>query len=114
MKVLPELIKKSSSYKILIPKEVEDKIRYLCNNISTVEWSGILFYTVTGTFENNDLVVTCKDLYLMDIGTAGFTEFDVTPEVAHYISENMELIDCHTGLCHSHNSMAKLFINSIA
>ena len=107
---LPELIKNPlSSYKIVIPKEVEAKIRCLCNSIHDIEWSGVLFYSVEGTFEKGDLTIICKDIYLMDVGTAGFTEFDVTPEVAGYIAENIELVNYHMGLVHSHNTMSTFF-----
>lgn len=103
------LIKKSNTYKIIIPANVEEQIRYLCQRIPTKEWSGVLFYTYEGSMETEDLVVTCKDIYVMDIGSAAYTEFYMSPEVISYMTENPDLLDCQMGLIHSHNNMATFF-----
>lgn len=95
------------NYRLVIPEEVESKIRFLCDKIHDVEWSGTLFYNIEGTFEDNNLVATCKDVYLMDIGSAAYTEFNMSPDVISYMAQNPELLDCKTGLIHSHNNMAK-------
>jgi proteasome lid subunit RPN8/RPN11 len=108
-KKTPELIKKPLSFKLLIPKEVESKIRFTCKQIWEVEWSGVLFYTYEGNFEDNDLVLKCVDFYIMDIGNSGYTEFDMSPEVIAYMAENRELLDCQVGLIHSHNNMSTFF-----
>lgn len=102
------LVKRSDSYKIIIPQEVEAKIRFACNNVWNIEWSGVLFYKPEGSFENNDLVIKCVDIYLMDIGNATYTEFDMSPDVIGYMAQNQELLNCQMGLIHSHNNMAKL------
>ena len=98
--ILPQIEKHLDSYKIIIPIEVENKIRYLCNRISEVEWSGTLFYTYSGSYENKDLEIKCVDILLMDIGSAGYTEFDMSPEVISYMTEHPELMDCQVGLIH--------------
>jgi hypothetical protein len=82
-------------------------IRHLCGRIPDKEWSGVLFYTVTGTFEEG-LTVYCKDICLMDVGSATYTEFDTSPDIAGYMVEN-NLIDCYMGLVHSHNNMSTFF-----
>jgi hypothetical protein len=93
---------------MFIPAKVENKIRILLNNIYNIEWSGVLFYTYTGSFENNDLVITCEDIYPMNIGNSVYTEFENTPDIAGYIVDN-QLFDCCHGLCHSHHSMQTFF-----
>lgn len=103
------LVKRSDSYKIIIPQEVEAKIRFACNNVWNTEWSGVLFYKPEGSFENNDLVIKCVDIYLMDIGNATYTEFDMSPDVIGYMAQNQELLNCQMGLIHSHNNMASFF-----
>ena len=104
-----QLIKKSdSSFKLFIPKKVEHKISQLCREIHNVEWSGILFYTPEGTFEDNNIVIKCEDLFLMDIGSAVTTEFEVTADVASYMLDN-DLLDCKQALIHSHNNMKAFF-----
>lgn len=103
-----ELIKSQKSYKLFIPLEVEKKIRYLCQQISDIEWSGALFYTPEGSFEDDSLVIKCTDIFPMDIGTAAYTEFDMSPDVINYMAYNPELLDGQVGLIHSHNKMAKI------
>lgn len=106
-----KLIKQKQSYNIVIPKNVEEKIRHLCSVVHEVEWSGVLFYKKEGSFENNDLKITCVDIFPMDIGSGGFTDFDDTPDIAAYRCEHLELLEegIYEGLIHSHNNMKAFF-----
>lgn len=103
-KIIPQ--KELSTYKIIIPTKVENMIRVLCSEIDKVEWSGVLFYTYTGSFETKDLTITCQDICVMNIGSGTYTEFVESPIVINYQMDN-NLLDCQTGLIHSHNTMAK-------
>lgn len=105
------LVQKSGTYnyKLIIPAEVERKIRFTCQKVWNTEWSGTLFFTHEGSFENNDLVIRCVDIYIMDIGTQAYTEFDMNPDVIAYMTEHSELLDCQMGLIHSHNNMSTFF-----
>jgi proteasome lid subunit RPN8/RPN11 len=103
------LLKRQDSYKITIPEEVESKIRFVCQKIWKDEWSGTLFYKPEGNFEDGTLNIRCVDIYIMDIGSAAYTEFDMSPDVISYMTENPELLDCQMGLIHSHNQMATFF-----
>lgn len=105
------LVQKSGTYnyKLIIPAEVERKIRFACQKVWNTEWSGTLFFTYEGSFENNDLIIRCVDIYIMDIGTQAYTEFDMNPDVIAYMCENPELLDCQMGLIHSHNNMSTFF-----
>lgn len=94
------LIKKSKSFKMTIPAIVENKIRYICQQVSSIEWSGTLFYTVEGSFEDDNLEIICKDIFPMDIGNNTYTEFSMSPEVISYMTDNVELLDCQMGLIH--------------
>ena len=85
---------------MIIPTKVEEKIRYLIRKFPHTEWSGVLFCSHKGSFENNDLTITCEDIYPMDLGTEGWTEFKMSEDVAAYIAENVELFDCDMGLVH--------------
>lgn len=102
------LIDRRSTYKLIIPDLVQRKIREWCYHFPTKEWSGTLFYTVEGSFEDNSLVITCKDIYVSDIGSATYTEFDHNADIVAYQAMN-DLLDCYTGLIHSHNQMATFF-----
>ena len=105
------LVQKSGTYnyKLIIPAEVERKIRFTCQKVWSTEWSGTLFFTYEGSFENNDLVIRCVDIYIMDIGTQAYTEFDMNPDVIAYMTEHSELLDCQLGLIHSHCTFSTFF-----
>ena len=105
------LVQKSGTYnyKLIIPAEVERKIRFACQKVWSTEWSGTLFFTHEGSFENNDLVIRCVDIYIMDIGTQAYTEFDMNPDVIAYMTEHSELLDCQLGLIHSHCTFSTFF-----
>ena len=94
------LIKQSATYRLYVPKKVEEKIRYLIRKFPHTEWSGVLFYTYTGTFENEDLEIYCEDIFPMDLGSGTFTSFKMNEDVAAYMAQNMELFDCEIGLVH--------------
>lgn len=106
---MPSLEKHTDIYKLVIPADVENKIRYLCNKISQVEWSGTLFYTYSGSFEEGTLEIRCVDIFPMDIGSQAYTEFDMSPDVIAYMTDHPELLNCQMGLIHSHNNMATFF-----
>lgn len=100
-----------SCYKLIISNFVEAKIRFLCAQSPHTEWSGILFYKASGSFTTQDLVLETLDICVLDVGTAAYTEFDVTPEISHYLTEHSEILEenFYTGLIHSHNTMATFF-----
>jgi len=103
------LVKRSTSYKLIIPPEVERIIRFLCEKVWNTEWSGVLFYTPSGSFEDGSLEIHCVDIFPMDIGSATYTEFNMSPDVISYMAQNPELLDCKMGLIHSHNNMSTFF-----
>ena len=106
---LPPLVKQSSTYKLYVPKKVEEKIRYLCRKFPSLEWSGVLFTKHTGNFEDGSLEIHCEDIYPMDLGSPGFTQFKMDETVTAYIADNIELFDCDVQLIHSHNKMSCFF-----
>ena len=106
---LPPLVKVSTTYKLFVPRKVEEKIRYLIRKFPSTEWSGVLFYTHTGKFEDGSLEIYCQDIYPMDLGTGTFTDFKMDESVVGYIAENIDLFGCDTGLVHSHHSMGAFF-----
>lgn len=111
VKPMLELVHRQDIFKIVIPAEVEKKIRFLCKNIWDVEWSGVLFYKVEGAFEDKSLTIRCVDLFQMDIGSSTYTEFNVSPDMATYMVDHPELLEegIYQGLIHSHNNMATFF-----
>lgn len=90
---------------------MEDKIRHLCSVLSNVEWSGTLFYCISGSFDDGSLKATCLDICVMDVGSAGFTEFKDTTDIVSYRIDHPELLapNVYEGLIHSHNNMPAFF-----
>ena len=104
-----KLLKEEGTFDLIIPEDVEKKIRYMCQKVNSIEWSGTLFFKSEGKYEDDTLVIRCVDFFLMDIGSAAYTEFDMSPDVVGYMAENPELLDCQMGLIHSHNNMSTFF-----
>lgn len=108
---LLDLVKQSSTYKLIVSPELEQKIRYYLDRFPRDEYSGTLFYTVSGSFETKDLVINAFDFLLQDIGTSGYTEFNQSPDVIGYMVEHPELLDekVYQGLMHSHHILGAFF-----
>lgn len=109
MKNLNTSLKKELlKFKLTISPKVENKIRTICSKIYQVEWSGILFYSITGELSDPSTEIVAEDLILMHKGTSGFTEFKIDEEVIHYMA--MEgITDMKMALIHSHNNMSSYF-----
>lgn len=99
---------KKSRFKMVISEELETKIRTFCALSPEREWSGVLFYSFQGNFENG-ITILAKDMYLMDQGSGVHTEFDLdAPEITRYmVVEGLTRL-C-MGLIHSHNQMQAFF-----
>lgn len=94
----------------MVPKKVEEIIRYYCAMSPHNEWSGILFYKIEGDFDSEEFKVICEDIYLMDIGSGGFTSYDFkSADISTYLLGHPELLDCYQGLIHSHDTMPAFF-----
>lgn len=100
-------MKRPERFKLVVTENLERIIRHICVRFPRNEWSGTLFYTVEGNFEDMSLTIYAKDFYVQDKGEAAYTEFQNDVSLAGYMVDH-ELWECYTGLCHSHNVMAKL------
>ena len=104
------MIKSATSFKIVVPESVEMKIRHLCSIVHDVEWSGTLFYKYEGSLDDGTFKATCVDLFVMDIGSSAYTEYDESPDVLTYrIEHDLLDEDIQEGLIHSHNNMSTFF-----
>lgn len=45
----------------------------------------------------------------MDLGSVGWTQFQMSKEITSYIAEHIELIDCDLALVHSHHKLGAFF-----
>ena len=101
--------KEDVQYKILVTEGLEEKIRTSCKLFKDKEWSGVLFYSVEGSFKENNISIKALDYFPMDIGSASYTEYDQSPEIVGYMVDNPELLGAKMGLIHSHNKMSTFF-----
>lgn len=108
--VIPTILRQSKPT-LIIPEIVEQKIKYICNKINLVEWSGTLFYSiVSGTIDKPDeLVLKCEEIYLQDKGTSAHTQFKYGEDILDIYDQYPDLEECKTAMLHSHNSMATFF-----
>lgn len=99
-------------------KEIIEKIQYLCNRISEVEWSGILLYSVKGSIKDvESLELHCEDIIPMHKGTIAATNYrynnnreDKHIDYVSTVSEkNPEVLTWKIGHIHSHNNMNVFF-----
>lgn len=89
------------TFDMIIPREVESKIRHLCSIIHDVEWSGVLFYTPEGSMEDGTFKVTCKDIFVMDVGSSTYTEYNDSPDILTYrVNHDLLGPDIQEGLIH--------------
>lgn len=78
----------------------------LCKQYPDKEWSGFLF-TKTNL---EDKTIEALDYLNMNVGSAAYTEFEMSPELPAYMIENNLLEDgIGIDLCHSHNKMSCFF-----
>ena len=105
-----ELVSLKNLIPLHISSKVLKKIGYLCQAISKVEWSGVLFYSVKGTLaEFNNVEFTVEDIYLMDKGSAAYTEYELDDDLIDYRMSNPESLKWKIGHIHSHNTMRTFF-----
>lgn len=97
--------------KLIISQDFENQIRFLCKNINTVEWSGVLYHTSEGDFEKpSEFICRPEHILLMDKGTSGYTEYDFSsPLFMDGLHDKPELMDMTAGHIHSHHSMQSFF-----
>lgn len=100
---------------LLVSTKVLDKIKYLVTRFNPIEWSGFIIMKVDGTVEDpSNLKLHVIDFVLLDIGTAGYTEFNPnTPAMIKYTDTHEEMYfdsTLKTGVMHSHNNMGRIVV----
>ena len=65
---------------------LKKQITWLCNKIHNKEWSGKLIWKLeSGSFEEGDAVILADYVYLLDIGSAAYTEFDTEESQTEWV-----------------------------
>jgi hypothetical protein len=94
-----------------ITQNLQKLIDYLHFKIGSTEWSGILFYKLTGgnIKDLKNLEFTADFVYPMNIGSSAYTEFDYNEDVINAYDTYPEGMEMSTALIHSHHSMQAFF-----
>lgn len=99
------------SIKLVITEEFLSLVKYFCRKIDQVEWSGMLFYDITGSIkEIEGMVITPRTIFLRDIGNHSTTGYDYDEECMNFV-EKHDLFEAKHGMIHSHHSMKVWFSN---
>jgi hypothetical protein len=86
------------------------KIQFLCKSIPKVEWSGVLFYSVTGSIKDpTNFKIEIEDILPLDVGTSVFTSYDLDNRFIDYLMEDPKRMKFKVGHIHSHNIMSVFF-----
>lgn len=99
---------------IILSSALIEHVDYLHKAVGSTEWSGVLLWKIVeGDISDPDnLVIECVDLFLMDIGTSTYTEFESDAEniiaLANQFPE-YEDGEIFTGLIHTHHNMTTTF-----
>lgn len=93
-----------------ISSKLQDQIYFLCSKVPNLEWSGVLFYTTEGAFGEDSFKITCEEVFPLDIGSSGYTEYETDdPDFIRYMMANPAILDMKKGHIHSHNTMNTFF-----
>jgi len=100
--------------KVILSLTAQKIIKYLTGKYSTKEWSGIIVWDIiSGSLANvKELVLNVEYLELMDIGTAGATNYNNEEDSDSFLDlyDNYpDAITKRVAHCHSHHSMQACF-----
>jgi len=102
--------KATSGIKVLINPQVWKDVDLCLQRCQNVEFSGIILYTKKGSLSDlGGIVLTVEHFLLMDIGTAGYTEFTFDSDLMNFCMEHGNIIPNTThyiGKLHSHHNMS--------
>ena len=82
----------------------------MCKRIVKDEWSGVLFYSVTGSIKDPaNFKIEIEDILPMDKGTSVYTSYDLDERFINYLMEDPKRMKYKVGHIHSHNVMNVFF-----
>lgn len=98
--------------KLIIRENVKKKIDIIHKTFGNLEWSGVLFYNkLEGSISDpSTYVAEVVDIYPMNKGTSGYTEFNFEGEELLTMADRVDAyMTSRTGLVHSHHNMKAFF-----
>ncbi|MEI6186920.1 MAG: hypothetical protein WCP46_00260 [Alphaproteobacteria bacterium] len=83
---------------VIITEKLKKQIDYLHKQCGAIEWSGELITSEIKTINDLDeWTIICEDIYLVDIGTSGFTGYEVD-KGGFKSADIIELYEAYPGL----------------
>jgi len=108
----------SNKPKLYLSAEIQKQINYLHSRAGSTEWSGELIVKETGSITDlDDFVMRAEDIYLVDIGSAAFTGYEVD-KGAFKAPDIINMFESFPGLLegthknhhiHTHHNMSAFF-----
>ena len=99
--------------KVILSQGLLATVNELHRRVGNSEWSGILFYEVIRENEDiNDSVYLAKYFHLMDIGSSGYTEYNMSdPSIWDMYDRYPDILDkgMRIGHLHTHHNMSIFF-----
>jgi hypothetical protein len=97
--------------RLILTNEVLAQIFFHHSSIGSVEWSGILLYEVVSgsPADPDNFVLKAKHIFLMDIGTSGFTAYDTDGDIVDIYDNIPEAMEMKIGQIHTHHTMSAFF-----
>ena len=97
--------------KLILPPEIISQITYLHSHCGSKEWSGLLLYDVIkgNPSKPKDFELEAKHIFLMDIGTAGATDYETDGDIVDLYDQIPEALEQKLGHIHTHHSGSAYF-----
>jgi len=91
---------------LVLPSSILSQVQFLHSHVGTTEWSGMLLYDVTkgDPSDPKNFELEAKHIFLMDIGTAGYTEYETDGDIVDIYDEIPEAMEMKLGHVHTHHS----------
>ncbi len=90
--------------KVIVSQYLKSQIDYFHKEVGNVEWSGVLHYKITkgSILEPANLEIRAENVYLMDIGTSSYTEYEMNEDIIDFYDKYPEVENMKKGHLHTH------------
>jgi hypothetical protein len=97
--------------RLYLTRDLVSQILFLHSAIGKTEWSGVLMYDVVSGSPSTPekFILRAEQIFLMDIGTSGYTEYDYSEDIIDLYDNVEGSMDMKTGHIHTHHSMDAFF-----
>jgi hypothetical protein len=97
--------------KLVLPPRIISQITFLHSHCGVKEWSGLLLYDVVkgDPSKPEDFELEAKHIFLMDIGTAGATDYETDGDIVDLYDQIPEAMEQKLGHIHTHHSGSAYF-----